>query len=147
MPGVELLYRTNIQINIALPGFEQPLGVLWGMPLHVHVVPKKKDVLPSALTAVVFSVHFGVLLPLIRKLVQSENRRHGADRNTGSTINTFHWINVKLRCFGKAGFVFFGMNAVHRAGIHTSGILGPDAGFSNYVCHSLLFVSGSAGIR
>jgi hypothetical protein len=41
-------------------------------------------------------VQFGALLPLLRQVVQRENRGYRAGWDTGATIDAFHRINVEL---------------------------------------------------
>jgi hypothetical protein len=81
------------------------------------------------------------LLPLLRQVLQRENRGHRADRHTGGTVYALDAIDVELRDFIEAGTaiivgrVLLGVDAVYGAGIDAGGVLHPDAGLSNDVRH------------
>src|SRR5216683_3010606 len=83
----------------------------------------------------VILVGLGVRLPLLREIIQRENCRHGTDRNTGTAVNALSGIDVQLRHFIERrasiviGAVFRRMDTIHRAYIHTRGILGSDTRF------------------
>src|SRR5712692_2136245 len=88
-------------------------------------------------------LHFGVpvgvdrreIRPLFRQILERENRRHRAHRNARAAVNTFHRADVEHGFFFKIRLVFARVDAVHRANVHAGGILGSDAGLSNYVGH------------
>src|SRR6266446_2056351 len=94
------------------------------------------------LTAVnVILVGLGVRLPLLGQIFLREDGRHRTDRNTGTAVNALSGIDVELRHFIERrasiviGAVFRRMDTIHRAHIHTGGVLGSDAGFSDDVGH------------
>ncbi len=68
-------------------------------------------------------VDLGELLPLVGKIVQREDGRHGADGNTGAAVNAFDGIYIELRCGFKFRCIFFGVDAIHRARIYARCIL------------------------
>ena len=43
------------------------------------------------------------LLPLLRQILQRENRGHRADGHTGATVDAFDGVDVELRDFIEAG--------------------------------------------
>ena len=94
----------------------------------------------AQLLLVIRRIHLRELLPLVRQFIKGEDRRHRANRNARAAVDALDWINVELRGFRKCGFIFFRMDAVNRARIHTRGIFRPNAGLCNNVCHSLPFV-------
>ena len=94
-------------------------------------------------------VQFRVLLPLLRQVVQSENRGHRADRDTRASIDTLHPVNVELRkgveC-GTAvviGRILLGVDAIYRTGIDAGGVFGSDAGFGNSIGQAASLKVGS----
>ena len=60
-----------------------------------------------------------------------------ASRLASTTIDTFFGMNVKHRGCFEFGLILLRMNAVHRACIDASRILGADARFTNNVCHRI----------
>src|SRR5580704_18716983 len=86
-------------------------------------------------------VQFRILLPLLGQVIHCKNRRDGADGNAGAAIDAFHWINVELGNFVECGppvvigRVLLGVYAIHGTGIDAGGVLCPDAGFGNDICH------------
>src|SRR4030095_11749002 len=80
----------------------------------------------------------GVLLnvgvPLLRKVIQREDRRNWADWYAGAAVDALDRVNEQLvNLFEPRAAVFvlcvlFRMDAVHWAGIHTGRILSPDKG-------------------
>jgi hypothetical protein len=74
-----------------------------------------------------FIVDPHVVRPLFRNFSFRENGFHGTFRDTGSTVDTFLRIDIQLL----VGFeVRAGMNAIHRACIHASGVFYADTGFT-----------------
>src|SRR5581483_8276677 len=84
-----------------------------------------------------FGVDFGIFLPLLREIVLREDGRNWAHRYASATINTLNGINIEHFVVGEPGLVLLRVDAVHRASIHASCILGSNAWFSNHVCHSI----------
>jgi hypothetical protein len=82
-------------------------------------------------------IDLGKVLPLLGQIIQSKDRRYRANRDTSATINALHWVDVKLSIGCERVFVLARMNAVNRAGIHTGGVFGSNARFSDYVCHTI----------
>src|SRR5438477_1939705 len=74
-------------------------------------------------------------------LAWGENRRHRADGNAGTAVNALHGVDVELLNFAECrttvvvGRVLLGVNAVNGAHIDPGGVLCPDAGLSDDVCH------------
>jgi len=83
-----------------------------------------------------FGVDVGKVLPFLGQVIGSIDCGHWACRYAGAAIDTFHWINVKLRLGPKRRFVLPRVNTIHGAGIYTSSIFGSDAGLSNDECHN-----------
>ena len=91
----------------------------------------------AMLSAVILSVPLGEALPLLRQIIKRKDGRHRADGHTSAAIDTFNRINVEHLFFGVRGLILLRMDAVHRAGDHAGGVLGPDARFCDYVSHKL----------
>src|ERR1700722_697316 len=87
------------------------------------------------LTSVILGVERGESVPLFRQVIEGEDGRDRANRNTGPTVDALYRIDIEQFRSRVGGFVFLRMNAIHRARVHTSGIFGVDARFSNYVGH------------
>ena len=90
-------------------------------------------ILPAKILGVSLSESF----PLFRQVIQRENRRYRADGNTGSAINALDGVDVQHFLFGVSRRILLRMDAIYRAGVHTSSVLGADARFCNYVCHRI----------
>jgi hypothetical protein len=80
-------------------------------------------------------VDLGMVFPLFRKIIQSEDCGHGADWDTSATIDALGGIDVELSFGCELVFVLARMNAVDRASIHTSGIFGSNTRFSDHIRH------------
>jgi len=86
-------------------------------------------------------VEFRILLPLLGKVVQGENRGYRADWDTGATIDAFHRINVELgnvverRTTVVISRVLLGVDAIYGTGVDAGGVFGSDAGFGDNVGH------------
>src|ERR1700720_2339279 len=89
----------------------------------------------------VILVGLDVPVPFLRQIIQHENCRHRTDRHTGAAINALSGIDVQLRHFIERwsaiviASAFRRMNTIHRAHIHTGGVFGSNARFSDDVCH------------
>ena len=79
------------------------------------------------------SAHF------FRQIVQREKRRYRTHRNACATIDTFHRIDIEQLGGLVSRLIFFRMDAIYRAGVHTRGVFSADARFSYNVCHCLIF--------
>src|SRR3984893_19106041 len=90
------------------------------------------------LPPVILRVALGESGPLLRQIVQRENGRDRTHRNAGAAIDAFHRIDVEHLFLAERRLIFLGMNAIHRAGVHTGGVLGSDARLCNHVCHKYL---------
>src|SRR5207237_10194429 len=81
------------------------------------------------------------MLPLLGQVIQRENRGDRADGDARAAIYALDRINVKLRDFVECwptvvvGRVLLGVNAIYGAGVDTSGVVHPDAGLGNDICH------------
>jgi len=102
--------------------------------LKTHAQPKVGN---SILPAKVLGVSLREGFPLFWQIIQRENRRYRADGNTGSAINTLNRVDVQHFLFRKRRRILLRMNAIHRAGIHTCGVLSAYARLCNYVCHKV----------
>src|SRR5579883_322215 len=89
-------------------------------------------------TAVIGGILFGVLLPLLRQVIQRENSRNRAHRHTSAAIDALYRIDIQHLRGRMRRLILLGMNAVHRARIHTRRVLGPDARFCNDISHKLV---------
>ena len=69
-----------------------------------------------------------------RQILERVDRVRRADRNACATVDAVGGIDVKMRDVGEPGFVFLGMNAIHRAGLDAQLVL--RAGISDYICHT-----------
>jgi 6-pyruvoyl-tetrahydropterin synthase len=87
------------------------------------------------LFSVVGGVLGGELRPLLRQVVERENRRHGAHRDAGAAVDALHRVDVEHLGLGEVGLVLLRMDAIDRAGVDAGGIFGSNARFSDYVCH------------
>jgi hypothetical protein len=54
-------------------------------------------------------------------------------------------LNEELRGFGETGLILFGVDAIHRAGLHAQFILG--TGIGNYVCHESSKCNSAASVN
>ena len=73
--------------------------------------------------------------PFVRQIVQSEDGGDRANRHTRPAVDAFYWIDVDHLVFGEFGVIFFGVDAIDRAGVDARRVFGADARFRNYVCH------------
>src|SRR6185312_12882075 len=87
------------------------------------------------LTSKILGVLFRISLPFFRQIVQRENRRDGTHRHAGAAIYAFNRVDEELVSPFKLRFIFFGVDAVNRAGVHTGTIFRPDARLCNYIGH------------
>src|SRR5215472_16936793 len=83
------------------------------------------------LTAVnVILVALDIRVPLLRQIIQREDSRRRADRHAGAAINALGGVDIELRHFVERraaiviGAALRRMDAIHRADIHASGVLG-----------------------
>src|SRR5580658_9393103 len=93
---------------------------------------------PIALAAVIGSVLFREVRPLLRQIVLSENRGNRTNRHASAAIDALYRVDVEHFDGGVLIFVLLRMDAIHRAGVDAGRVLSTDAGFRNYVCHVVL---------
>src|SRR5271157_3702627 len=87
------------------------------------------------LAAEVLGVALGVLFPLLRQILECEDRRNRADGDARAAINALHRIDVQ-HLFGRELLaVLFGVDAVHRTGIDTSRVLRANTRFRDHISH------------
>ena len=72
---------------------------------------------------------------LFGKLIQHKNRIRRANRDAGAAIDAVVGFDVELGGFGETVLVLLGVDAVHRAGLHTQLVFG--TGVCNYIGHAL----------
>src|SRR6185503_2914051 len=91
------------------------------------------------LPAKIFRVLLRVILPFFRKIVEREDRRHRADWHAGAAVDALYRINVEHVEIGMLRVVLLGMNAIYRAGVYASAVLGADARLCNDIGHECYF--------
>src|ERR1039457_5220375 len=94
---------------------------------------------------VVRGVERGELGEFLGEFVQHENRIGGANRDAGAAIDAIVRVNEELRALGETGLSLFGVDAIHRAGLHAQFILG--TGIGNYVCHDGSICNSGASVN
>src|SRR5579862_466938 len=94
------------------------------------------------LTAVVRGVLLCEVRPLLRQVIESEDRRNRAGRNAGAAVNALDRVNEQLIGLAMAALVFLGVNAIDWTGVHTGGVLGADTGFCDYISHCCVLRMG-----
>src|SRR5271157_5337167 len=87
------------------------------------------------LAAEVLGVALGVFLPLLRQIVERENRGNWAHRHARAAINALDWIDVQHLFSSELIAVLLGVDAVHRTGIDAGRVFGADTGFRDYISH------------
>src|SRR5271157_3904109 len=87
------------------------------------------------LAAEVLGVALGVFLPLLRQIVERENRGNWAHRHARAAINALDWIDVQHLFSSELIAVLLGVDAVHRTGIDAGRVFGADTGFRDYIGH------------
>jgi hypothetical protein len=81
-------------------------------------------------------VFLGEALPLLRQVVEGEDCGDGANGNASAAVDTFDGVDVELFSVVELALIFFGVDAVNGACIHTCCVFGADAGFCDNVSHS-----------
>src|SRR5580658_1054705 len=102
--------------------------------------------LTTALSPEVLRVPLGVLFPLFRQIVEREDGRDRTHGHAGAAVDAFHGIDIQHLFRRILVGVLLGMNAIHRTGVHTSGVFGSDAGLSNHVGHRISCSSGAGSV-
>src|SRR5262249_41844486 len=94
------------------------------------------SILPTTLSLlVVVGVHLGEVFPLFGQVVLGEDRLDGTGRLARSTVDALGRVDIEHLGALEIGLILARMNAVDRADVYTSGVLGPDAGLGYYVSH------------
>src|SRR5258708_12076383 len=73
--------------------------------------------------------------PLLRRLVEREDRVDRARRHAGPAVDALVGMNIEHLGGGEIGLVLSGMNAVHRTDVHARGLLGADTWLADDVRH------------
>ena len=105
---------------------------------------------PPILPAKILGVPLSESFPLFRQVIQRENRGHGANGNTSSTINALNRVDVQHFFFRVRWRILLGMDTIHRAGIHACRVFGSNTRFCDYVSHSISRSAarcGSSGVK
>jgi hypothetical protein len=80
-------------------------------------------------------VHCGEVLPLLGQIILGEDGLYRTRGLARSTIDTLVRMDIEHLSALKIRFILPRVNAVNRANVNTSRILGPNAGFSYYISH------------
>jgi hypothetical protein len=62
--------------------------------------------------------------------------------HAGAAVNALDRIDKQLFGLSKAGFIFFGVDAIDWTGVYTGGVLGADTGFCDHVSHRAVLREG-----
>jgi hypothetical protein len=87
------------------------------------------------LPAKILRIAFGEALPLLGQIIEGKNGGNRADRYASAAVDALHRIDVEHLFLRKRRRVLLGVNAIDRARIHTSRILGSNARFCNHISH------------
>jgi hypothetical protein len=96
----------------------------------------RHDSRSKLLTAEEFRVTIREIGPFLRQIVKRKYCRNRAYWNASSAIDAFDRIDIQQLFAFELFRVFFRMDAVHRACVHTCSVFGPDTGFSYNVSHA-----------
>jgi hypothetical protein len=91
----------------------------------------------NTLASEVLSVLALVFFPFFGQIVGGENRRNRTDGNACAAVDALYRIDEQHVAISVRTFVFLRMDAVHRASVDASGVLGANAWFCDYVCHRI----------
>src|SRR5260370_15908341 len=75
------------------------------------------------------------LRPLLRQVIPGIDRRHRANRHARAAIDALYRIDEQLLGLAMPRLILLRVDTVHRAGIHASRVLRPDAWFRNHIRH------------
>jgi hypothetical protein len=75
------------------------------------------------------------VLPLLWQVILGEDSLDWASGLAGAAVDTLIRVDVKHLSRLEVRFVLTRMNAINRAHVYASRVLGPNAGFSNNVRH------------
>src|ERR1700722_7527143 len=123
--------RLLLEISLAQNHSPKPGCCTMNFRAAAHPADRADD----ALTAVVSGVLFLEGGPLLGQVVARIDGRNRADGDAGSAVDALDGIDEKLVALAVAALVLLGVDAVHRAGIHTGRILRADARFCDYIRH------------
>jgi hypothetical protein len=84
---------------------------------------------------IIFRILLDEIRPLLRGFVESENRFHRARRHAGSAIDALIGVDIEHAGLSEPGFVLARVDAIDRTDIDASGILGPNARFTDDIRH------------
>ena len=73
--------------------------------------------------------------PLLRQIVEGEDRRDRADRHAGAAVDAFHRIDVEHRLRPRTWVFLLWVDAIDRASVHAGRVFHADTRFRNYVSH------------
>jgi hypothetical protein len=90
---------------------------------------------PRALSSEKSGVLLREIRPLVREIIEREDGRNRANRDARAAIYALHGIDVEHIVLAKIRFIFLGMDAIDRTGVHAGRIFGSDAGFRYNVSH------------
>jgi hypothetical protein len=80
-------------------------------------------------------IHRRKACPLLGQILQSKNRRHGANGNARAAVDAFIRMNIELLFGLEARFVLARVNAIHRADIHAGSVFRSNARLRDYIRH------------
>ena len=90
----------------------------------------------AGLSPEILCVQLGKRVPLLREIIEREDRRYGTDWHAGAAVNALYRIDVEQLLRGVLGIIFLRMNAIHWTRVHARCVFGVDARFSNYIGHN-----------
>src|SRR5262245_24088500 len=73
--------------------------------------------------------------PLLRRLVEREDRLDGTGRHARAAVDALVGMDVRQLGRGEFGLVFPRVDAVHGTDVHARGILRPDTGLADDIRH------------
>jgi hypothetical protein len=91
-------------------------------------------------------VDLGKVLPLLGQVVFGENRLDWTGRLARSTVYAFRRVYIEHFRALEIRFILSRMNAIYRANVHASGVLGADAGLGDYVSHKSSLAGATWGL-
>jgi heme/copper-type cytochrome/quinol oxidase subunit 4 len=94
----------------------------------------------AKLATKIIGIDLNVMLPLLRHIFVAEDRFDRTSWLARATINTLIGIDVEMFDGFKLSFIFAWVDAINRANVHTSGVLGSNTGFCDDIdCHAFSF--------
>src|ERR1700719_2745591 len=101
--------------------------------------PRKRAIgIRTYLPSEILGVALGERCPFFRQVIEGKDRRHRANRDASTAVDALHRIDVKHLLCRVFFTVLFGMDAIHRTGVHTGCVLGSNTRFCNYICHRVI---------